>query len=55
MHNEFFSRAHELLTQGVPFATALVVRAEKPTSAKPGDKVYKWTWDNLKALVGGAR
>ena len=27
----------------------------KPTSAKSSDKVYKWTWDNLKALTGGAR
>ena len=27
----------------------------KPSSAQAGDKVYKWTWDNLKALVGGAR
>lgn len=27
----------------------------KPTSALASDKVYKWTWDNLKALVGGAR
>ena len=27
----------------------------KPTSAQPGDKVYNWTWDNLKALIGGAR
>ena len=27
----------------------------KPTSAKSADKVYKWTWDNLKALIGGAR
>lgn len=27
----------------------------KPTSAQPGDKVYSWTWDNLKALIGGAR
>jgi len=27
----------------------------KPTSAKTEDKVYKWTWDNLKALIGGAR
>ena len=27
----------------------------KPTSAKAGDKLYKWTWDNLKALIGGAR
>jgi Thoeris protein ThsB, TIR-like domain len=27
----------------------------KPTSAKAGDKMYKWTWDNLKALIGGSR
>jgi len=27
----------------------------KPISAKSSDKLYKWTWDNLKALIGGAR
>lgn len=27
----------------------------KPKTAKSGDKIYKWTWDNLKALTGGAR
>lgn len=27
----------------------------KPTSAYESDKVYKWTWDNLKSLIGGAR
>lgn len=27
----------------------------KPTSADAGDKIYNWTWDNLKALIGGAR
>lgn len=27
----------------------------KPTAAKSSDKIYKWTWDNLKALIGGAR
>jgi hypothetical protein len=27
----------------------------KPTSATTDDKVYKWTWDNLKSLIGGAR
>ncbi len=27
----------------------------KPTTAGPNDKVYKWTWDNLKALIDGAR
>lgn len=27
----------------------------KPTSANATDKLYNWTWDNLKALIGGAR
>lgn len=27
----------------------------KPKAAKDSDKMYKWTWDNLKALIGGAR
>jgi hypothetical protein len=34
-------------------------RADKtctwPKAARPEDKMYKWTWDNLKALIGGAR
>ena len=41
MYDEFFSKAHELSRQGVPFATAIVVRAEKPSSGKPGDKAIK--------------
>ena len=28
---------------------------KKPTLAKADDKMYNWTWDNLKALIGGAR
>lgn len=27
----------------------------KPTSASTSDKVYNWTWPNLKSLIGGAR
>jgi len=27
----------------------------KPIKAKESDKIYKWTWDNLKVLVGGTR
>lgn len=27
----------------------------KPTSALSADEIYEWTWDNLKALIGGAR
>jgi hypothetical protein len=28
---------------------------KKPTTAKSADKIYKWTWPNLKRLIGGAR
>lgn len=27
----------------------------KPKTALDSDKIYKWTWDNLKKLIGGAR
>lgn len=27
----------------------------KPKVAKSSDKIYNWTWDNLKALINGAR
>lgn len=27
----------------------------KPKSAKNEDKIYKWTWDNLKKLLNGGR
>src|SRR4051812_42266265 len=27
----------------------------KPKSAKATDKMYKWTWENLKSLIGGGR
>lgn len=27
----------------------------KPTSARQSDKIYKWTWENLKRLIAGAR
>ncbi|GIG40735.1 TIR domain-containing protein [Cellulomonas phragmiteti] len=27
----------------------------KPTSARSSDKLYRWTWDDLKSLVGGSR
>lgn len=28
---------------------------KKPAAAKTTDKMYPWTWDNLKALIGGNR
>jgi hypothetical protein len=27
----------------------------KPTTARQADKVYDWTWDNLKVLIHGGR
>ncbi len=27
----------------------------KPLAAKSTDKIYKWSWPNLKALIGGSR
>ena len=30
-------------------------KCTKPTSARSSDKVYNWTWSNLKALIGGRR
>jgi hypothetical protein len=27
----------------------------KPKAAKSGDKVYEWTWPNLKTLINGGR
>lgn len=27
----------------------------KPTAAKSGDKIYTWSWDNLKKLIHGGR
>ncbi len=28
---------------------------KKPTTALSTDKLYKWTWDNLKSLIAGNR
>jgi hypothetical protein len=28
---------------------------KKPSAALSTDKVYKWTWENLKALIAGSR
>ena len=28
---------------------------KKPTAALSSDKLYKWTWDNLKTLIAGGR
>jgi xanthine dehydrogenase accessory factor len=54
MYDEFFSKAYELLKEGLPFATAIVVRAEKPTSGKPGDKALITPTGVMHGWIGGS-
>jgi xanthine dehydrogenase accessory factor len=54
MYDEFFSKAHELLDKGIPFAVAIVVRAEKPTSGKPGDKAIITPTGVMHGWIGGS-
>ncbi len=54
MIHEFFSKAQELLNQKIPFAMALVVRAEKPTSGKPGDKALITADGEMHGWIGGS-
>ena len=54
MFDEFFAKAHELIRQGVPFATATVVRAERPTSGKPGDKAIVTADGTMYGWIGGS-
>jgi xanthine dehydrogenase accessory factor len=54
MYDDFFSEAHQLLSAGQPFATAVVVRAEKPTSAKPGDKAIVTPQGVMHGWIGGS-
>jgi hypothetical protein len=28
---------------------------KRPTAARSSDKMYRWTWENLKLLIGGTR
>ena len=46
-------RAQELAEQGVPFATATVVRVERPTSAKPGNTALVLADGAIEGFVGG--
>ncbi len=54
MYDEFFAKAHELTLKGEPFATATVVRAEKPTSGKPGDKAIVTLDGVMYGWIGGS-
>jgi xanthine dehydrogenase accessory factor len=51
---EVEDRAAELRRQRVPFVRARVVRAERPTSAKPGDEAVVLPDGTIDGFVGGA-
>jgi xanthine dehydrogenase accessory factor len=53
MYDEFYAKAHELTQKGEPFVTATVVRAEKPTSGKPGDKAIVTADGVMYGWIGG--
>jgi xanthine dehydrogenase accessory factor len=54
MYDEFFAKAHELMQAQRPFITATVVRAEKPTSGKPGDKAIVTVDGVMHGWIGGS-
>lgn len=49
------SQAREKNKQYFLLAAYTDKNCRKPTSALGSDKVYQWTWDNLKELVDGVR
>ncbi len=50
----FLQQAAELQRDGMPFALATVVRAERPTSAKPGARAIITADGRLEGWVGGS-
>ncbi len=54
MTNAILQKAHELLSQGIPFALATVVRRERPTSGEPGDKAIITSDGTFLGWVGGS-
>lgn len=54
MFDRFFAEAEALRQAGVPFATATVVRAERPTSGKPGDRAIVTVDGVMHGWIGGS-
>lgn len=54
LNGGFFTRAADLERRGQPFATATVVRAERPTSGKPGDRAIITADGTLHGWIGGS-
>jgi xanthine dehydrogenase accessory factor len=53
VYDDFFQKALELQEEGRPFATATVVRAQKPTSSKPGDRAIVTLDGVMYGWIGG--
>ena len=47
------ARIDELSTTGVPFVHATVVRAQEPSSARPGDRAIILADGSIEGFVGG--
>jgi len=54
MQTDFYDEVQKLRKTGNPFAIATVVRAEKPTSAKPGAKAIITEDGKLTGWIGGS-
>ncbi|HSM57872.1 MAG TPA: XdhC family protein [Candidatus Sulfomarinibacteraceae bacterium] len=54
MFDDFYARVQELEREGRPFVTATVVRAEAPTSGKPGDKAIVTVDGVMYGWIGGS-
>ncbi len=54
MYDSFFAKGQALRASGEPFAVAIVVRAEAPTSAKPGDKAIVTQGGVMFGWIGGS-
>jgi xanthine dehydrogenase accessory factor len=54
MFDDFHLKAAELQQTGIAFATATVVRAERPTSGKPGDKAIITADGKMYGWIGGS-
>jgi xanthine dehydrogenase accessory factor len=53
MHSVVLDRADVLRSDRMPFVLATVVRAERPTSAKPGDRALVLADGSMEGFVGG--
>src|SRR5262249_50842539 len=53
MSTDLLARADNLRAQRTPFVLATVVRAQRPTSAKAGDRAIVMSDGTIEGLVGG--